>query len=347
MMAKRPELVLHIGPGKTGSTSIQSALQQNRQSLLAQGIAYLGVGLEGCQFRPARDWQSPQRIPDLLHSMNAADVKREVQDVLSAELDHLAEAGIRTAVWSNEAIFARREGIGEAIKQLQAEGVSVRIIAYLRRYDDWARSAYGQWGIRHKSYEGAVMPFAEWIAARPPRFAEGLAFWHDQFGPALHLRNFDMMPDVVADFAEFIGAVDLPAIRIYETPPPALLAAWAVHNSRVREERLPDSFRRLLNPSKVIERGVPSAPLPEQMFPTAEEIAQLMAGCRDDIDAVNNILAEKGVAPLHETERSVEKGELPVAPTQWELLQLTMTMVFSLQEQVFTLRKRLDDLERD
>jgi hypothetical protein len=44
-----PRLVIHVGPHKTGTTSVQSTLHANRQALLRQGVLYPS-SLPRCQF---------------------------------------------------------------------------------------------------------------------------------------------------------------------------------------------------------------------------------------------------------------------------------------------------------
>ena len=41
------ECILHIGLPKTGTTSLQAALSENRESLLRHGVVYPETGLNG------------------------------------------------------------------------------------------------------------------------------------------------------------------------------------------------------------------------------------------------------------------------------------------------------------
>ncbi len=340
-MTDYPELVVHIGPGKTGSTSIQRLLEAQRETLMAQGVAWLGVGLEHCQTSRPRDWQQPARIHWLLQFMSPAEAKSDLQQVLREELDRLAAAGFRRAVWSHEALFEFHPNTAGALQGLRDAGVTVRLLAYMRRYDDWIQSAYAQWGIRHKTYDGPVQSFGPWADANPPRFADHLQVWDTAFGAALVLRNYDSLPDVTADLLDFIGVAPLPAERSYATPEPSLLAAWGIHNSRVHAPRPPNSLGLLLEPSEVLAGGLPHLPPLEQMFPDPGSLARVIADSRADIDAVNAILVAKGSPPLPTMARS---EHLLQPPETWDMLQLAMTMIFSLQEQVNALRSQIDDL---
>lgn len=55
-MTPYPELILHIGAGKTGSTSVQFTLQRSREQLAAQGLGYLGLMLEEAEAARDMDW---------------------------------------------------------------------------------------------------------------------------------------------------------------------------------------------------------------------------------------------------------------------------------------------------
>ena len=334
-------LIVHIGQGKTGSTAIQRALEAGRERLLEQGVAYLGRMLEYCGTSDPRAWQTPDGAVGLLHRMDHTRAEAEIGRVLGAELARLSARGIHTAIWSNEALFARHHGAAPALAALRGEGHPVKAVAYLRRHDRWAKSAYAQWGIRHKSYSGPVMPFADWVAARPVRFAEPLGVWNGAMGADLILRNFDDVDDVVADFAALAGIAGLDPIRSYETPPPAVLIAWALYNSLRDDEVTPDRFARLLNATGLLAGPPPALPEARDLLPSDADLAAVLQASAEDIAKVNTLLAERGVAPFDSA--APANGVTP--PDDWEMMQLMMAMVFSLQDQVLRLRRRLNELE--
>src|SRR5437667_280063 len=59
-----------------------------------------------------------------------------------------------------------------------ADRVQLEIVAYLRRQDRWAVSAYKQWGIKHKTYEGPVQPFTKWFNPEECDYLTVLNRWH-------------------------------------------------------------------------------------------------------------------------------------------------------------------------
>jgi len=340
-MSTGVRLLVHIGQGKTGSTSVQRTLEASRDALVAQGIHDFGRMLEHCDTSPPKSWQHADGAVELLHRMDDDRAADEIFDVLSAALDSLDGTGARLSIWSNEALFERRRGVLSALARLRAAGRHVDALVYLRRHDNWARSAYAQWGIRHKSYEGPVMPFRDWIAKRPVHYAGTLEDWNTALGDDLAVRNFETVEDVVGDVLERIGATGITPARLYETPRMDKLVAWAVNNSRSAGEVQPDRFARLLHNAKMAETDAPQLPDPAALLPGADDLRAVREGAAADIARVNAVLSEKGEPPFDDA-----PGRAPPAPPDtWQLLQFVMDMVFSQQEQIIRLRRRIEDLE--
>lgn len=341
-MTGRAELVVHIGTGKAGSTAIQRVLEEERARLAEQGIGWLGRLLEHAPGEERAGWQRPGGDAALFHGLPPERAAAEIHTVLSGALETAAARGMNRLVWSHEAIFARREGVAPALTRLAAEGWPVRAVVYLRRHDRWAQSAYAQWGLRHKSYEGPVRPFSDWIAERPPRFAAPLRFWAETLGTGLEPVNLDVAGDAAADVVTRIGAVGIAGRRVYKTPAPAALLAQAIHNGRFPGEVTPDRFQRLGH--ALGRECFDASPLPEPaaLFPTAADLAEVRAEAADDIAEVNAILARYAAPPL--SFEPPAPGAPP--PSDWETTQVLFRMVLSLQEQVIRLRRRLDEIER-
>ena len=339
---KKTKLIVHIGQGKTGSTAIQHTLRERSDELKNQGIHYLGHMLEHAGADVPKHWQDVGGIQRLLYDMADEDVTDEVFGVLSAALERLNDAGIHTAIWSNEALFQRSRGVGPALAKLRDAGWSVDIIVYLRRHDKWAQSAYAQWGIKHKFYDGPALSFRDWLKLRPVHFAGELEYWHKTHGAFLTPVNFDEIDDVVADFSLRIGAKVMSAERIYETPTNDILAAWAVHNSRFENETLPGSYMRILNAVNLLHQPVANVPEPEKLFPNDDDLQHVLTVAEGDIERVNAILRENGVSEF--TDKTGVKAKAP--PSEWDMIKMLITMTSSQQEQIIRLRKRIEDLER-
>lgn len=330
------ELIVHIGDGKTGTSSIQKTLGDNSDALDQQGIRYLGYALERCE-TPRYEWQHPGAVNALLAADQLERRHMELFEVLRDEMALLAERGIPRAVWSNEALFLQNATAVHALKRLEETGVRVRLICYVRRHDQWAKSAYAQWGIKHKTYTGPVMPFSDWVKSRSLVFAPAVLVWETHFGKEFNLRNFDVIGDVSADFLAQIGAAGITPLRVYETPAPELLALWTYFNSQHDGEMLPNAFERMMRRNGVNIDNLVAIPPIEQFLPTDADLADLLRRSRDDIEEVNTVLESKGQPGFALGSRP----QKPIESMPWNVDQILWQLILSLQQQVDVLQDRV------
>jgi hypothetical protein len=141
------ELVLHIGTGKTGTTSIQTFLHRNRDRLAERGFLY---PRSAGRVRHVR--VSLSVLPDRVLARtptwrredfaSSAEFRREFRRNLDAEI---AGAGLPHVVLSDEALYGAPYG---ALRRLRpfVRGIAgkVRVVVYLRRQDDHLVSRYQQ-----------------------------------------------------------------------------------------------------------------------------------------------------------------------------------------------------------
>jgi hypothetical protein len=146
--AARPvDLVLHIGTGKTGTTSIQTFLHRNRDRLAGRGVLYpRSPGME----RHTR--VSLSLLPDHLltrtsswprqSAASPAELRETFQRELVAEI---AQSGLGRVVLSDEALYGAPLGALRRLRELTERlARSVRVVVYLRRQDDHLISRYQQ-----------------------------------------------------------------------------------------------------------------------------------------------------------------------------------------------------------
>lgn len=333
-----PRLTVHIGAGKTGSTSIQFTLQRNREALTAQGTAYLGLMLEEVPgLAGQHDWCVAGRPQAYFQAPDPARADDEVVAAVLDTLRRLGADGIREAVWSNEAFLTRAGRIVAILERLQAAGVRLRILCYLRRHDGWAKSAYVQFGIRFKTYTGPLRPFADWAAAQDLTFARHLRTWDRLFPGAVEVFNYDALPDVVEHFMATIGVTGLAAVAGNRTPPPPVLAAWAVFNGQREQRVMPHEFQALARPLGIVESSRREVPPLGALLPSEDDLARVRDDCREDLEALNTRLAQAGQPRLGD-------GAPPrpgSAPDGWGMDHLLLEMVFSLQAQVSRLEQEM------
>ncbi len=144
----RPDVVLHVGMGKTGTSSLQARLHRNRGRLAKRGVLYpaspgkrrhirLGLAMQPNEHSPRTsvDWRRQQ-------VSTPAELRPMFEDALFEEL-----AGSRASrvLLSDEALFgAAHDGIRNLRELLDRVARSVRVVVYLRRQDDHACSRYQQ-----------------------------------------------------------------------------------------------------------------------------------------------------------------------------------------------------------
>jgi hypothetical protein len=190
-----PTLYLHIGAGKTGTTAIQAALARNALVLAQRGVLVpdqelrIGGAVTGTQL-------------NYFETMAAADVQA-IGDVSGRLLSHTHH---RAVVVSAENLINRRS-FATLFKPL-TEVFDIRVVAYVRRQDDWLRAAWSQWGFRKAD-------FRTWLGESPlgevANWWKILTAWHAELGgeSKLIVRVFDRAAlvggDVVRDFFSAIG----------------------------------------------------------------------------------------------------------------------------------------------
>lgn len=117
-------IVLHIGAPKCGSTYLQRVLLRNQNLLARHGIHY------------------PHADDGRTHAGNARRIYEKVEAGLISK--YFAK-GVDTVFLSHEDLFARPQWGVSLSQWARNEGVSLRIIAFLRPYNEIVFGAYSQY----------------------------------------------------------------------------------------------------------------------------------------------------------------------------------------------------------
>lgn len=162
MMRRRA--IIHIGTLKTGSTSIQRLCASNRDVLLASGFAYSKAAGERSHRGLVAIAASPDvgdhfaRLTGL--GQDQTEAVETLRATLAAELEMLPDS-VHTVIFSNEHCSQRIRTVEEAtrLKHFMREFFSeIRILAYLRRQDEYMVSNYST-RLRHGNFTGIdVLP---------------------------------------------------------------------------------------------------------------------------------------------------------------------------------------------
>lgn len=326
------ELIVHLGDGTTGAAQAQRILRQRAAELDALGTRFLGQMLERVQ--PRRfDWQHEQRV-EAFHALPAGRAAAEAAAVLDAAVADACERGARRLVWINDTLLRRGTAALDALRRLDPARVRVRPVAYVREHGAWARDAYLQWGLRHKTYDGPVQPFDAWAGKRRFDVADRLAPWLEAFGDDVDIRNHDALADAAADFLGSLGLAATPS-----PSPPARpmeeLALRAIFNDRIAGPVAPARFNDLLG-AQDIDFGLAPERWLEQRLPSADDLARLAGACAVDRAALDALLAARGQPALAPSEAAglvaLDGGTL--AGVLFQMLLLQATRVERLEQRV-------------
>ncbi|MRX50808.1 hypothetical protein GI374_10190 [Paracoccus sp. S-4012] len=243
----RPQLILHIGMGKTGTSAVQAALAEGGAALAAQGAAYLGMWFA----LPGEDragWED-----------NAAFLRQPLEALArfgaawrDALLARVRSEGLQSLVLSNESLVGAPAAL-QALLGPVREAFDVRAICYARDPFAWLPSAYAQWGLRDRHKGGEPDDYATG-ARRVVRHYRGVVEWAERMPELLELRPYDGVTDIVADFAAAAG-LELPPLtdRVWPSPEPAELIARARYSAGFPERIEADRFdRRVLAEGRAV-----------------------------------------------------------------------------------------------
>ena len=187
---------LHIGLTKTGSSSLQRFLTDERRMLAASGIVYplSGRGRHGTAHHNLF-----YEISGGQRGHGKFDAALGGWDSLLAEIDEIEG---RTANISSEAFqYCAPREVGQWANLLGPR--QSKMVAYARRQDQWLESAWNQ----RARFGRASLDFREFLESHGRvvgDYARTLSLWIDTFGDLrLGIRVYDRLtetPGIVADF---------------------------------------------------------------------------------------------------------------------------------------------------
>lgn len=338
------KLVVHIGHGKTGSSSIQETLHLNMPTLARQGVKYLGLILENAEVERRLPWQRIDGSDAFFDGMSAADASEQLYGVLSESISKLRQSGFSLAIWSNEWLATRGAHVYSALEKIRESGTEVEIQCYVRRHDKWAQSAYLQWGIKDKSNEGPLRNYEAWLEDFGHRdfvFSPSLHYWDDIFGSKLRVFNYDAAGDVVQHFLIANGISGVTPITENVTPDQILLAAQSVFNARKKRRMAPVEFGPISWLMARSDENQTVLPPLDRLTPTAEVLHEIVATRQADIDDVNGFLLRSGEPPLGFDNPPMQAPH----PSPWEMDQWILKLVYSLVEEIAQMRDQINTLQ--
>ncbi|MEW5838764.1 MAG: hypothetical protein AB1717_08025 [Pseudomonadota bacterium] len=287
------KLIIHVGMGKTGSTSIQRTLREGSHYLEEHGIKYLGLMLEQQPLSHAYAWHVDGGWP-AFHGITDRDEATQQMVGAFVELDESLAPSIHTLIWSNESLFDSFSVVA-AVLDIIATRFDIQVVGYIRSPDSWVLSAYMQWGIKHKSYVGALKSFKEWTNGRPYLVMPMLNQWL-QFDPGAAFYNFNSVSDVVRHFIDNHlpeSARGVPVKRSNDTPPPVAQALFASYNSLSAADVLPTELMPLIRAAGLHKTMQPMSEYNE-LLPSEDDIAEYLSHNKNEVEAINRYFEATG-----------------------------------------------------
>lgn len=200
---------LHIGTGKTGSTSIQATFSGNRERLAAAGLLYPGGA--SCHYRLVSLFSArPRRVRDHLKSGMTDDaIMADVHAFRDGMLAEIAESDAPAVLLSSEDFFTLRPpAFARAMEFVRGIAPEVVVVCYIRHPVGRMLS-----GLQQRVKVGR-MTLAEFD---PATFERSMTERLEEILPALEgaelrLRPFDRQQlrggDVVRDLLQVCGMPD-------------------------------------------------------------------------------------------------------------------------------------------
>lgn len=337
---KKINLYLHIGHGKTGTTSIQQFFRKNRCALEEEGYLYTGLF-----FEELNDYvETISSVQEIFNRISGKEcLESDIEEVVSNLLKYSNENNISNLVWINEAILTNPKKFVPIIKRFE-NSFNIKIICYLRDQYSWFSSSYKQWGVKDKSYQGDVKSFEEWCVSQKWQgmYFNLLSPWVSGFGrDSLIVRNYVEIKDVLGDFLSilgFKGELKINKNRSNVSDTSAILSYYKIFNSNDYESNGYLMANEILRKTDIASHLINKA---TSLFtiPDYEDVSDLFK----DFQANNDLLFELVGSKLP----VVSGSRTGVRPSEAETLSLLMGLIIELSKKLNIVENKLSEIERE
>ena len=234
--------------------------------------------------------------------------------------------------------------------------IEIKILALTRNHIDYLKTSYNQWGLKHKTYQGPVLPFTDWAELKKGMLSYGrkLKIWDDQFGKYFMLLNYDCLDDAVAALIQHLPSdMRQPILDTYKnfkryelTPGPELLALYALFHNRTYDSALPLDMVALLTQVPQLRQPHPALPHADELFPGIQQIQHVMQKQMLAYDAalIDGMLKKRDQPPLQNTVPDSAEHSNQNSKDDYQLLTSLISMLLTI---VVEQGKRIQRLEAE
>jgi hypothetical protein len=326
------KLILHIGMGKTGTSSIQNALRTSSTELAEQKAHYLGMWFDAIDPKFNGNLGTREFFAQNESSMHSA-----AEDLLRYLNQYKSKSGIETFILSNESIFGAIHRVKPFIQTLSEE-IETILIVYVRNPHSWLPSAYTQWSLYHKSVQGPLKSFSE-HAPELLSMYQNIATWLESFPKLTIVRAHNSSVNVIEDFSQVSG-INLASLhtRVLDRSEPAEILLRAAFNSRHVGEVFPERFDNLVIRTS---KGIPAL---DTLYRTCFEHTGVSAMIENRRD-IFNYLKEK-LGPEFDFSGQTEAPPLPDPDMlQKRLIDYLVEITFLQAERIGKLESQMRELK--
>jgi hypothetical protein len=155
------KLIIHIGTGKTGISSIRRSAVDSALNLSKHNIFYLGNFFEYSSDPTA---QISDRFREGAHHLRkqwSTSIEKAFHQSLDDVFSGLPDDSVGFVL--NESLHHLHNPFASSLKQFEERSqIQIKIKAYARNHGDYSVSAYKQWGLKHKTNTGPILSYTAW-----------------------------------------------------------------------------------------------------------------------------------------------------------------------------------------
>ncbi len=189
-------LYLHIGMGKTGTSSIQNFMAGNTR-ILWKSCSCLYPNMN-------KKYLLSTGFINHLFLFNNPDKNLKVAEVRRA-VEFCKKSSTKKLVFSAEALFESRDGPALVKELSEIPGIDLKVIVYLRRQDSWLESAWKQWGYKTKDF----VDISDYIQRRDCNWYKKIQVWEQAIGKEriiVRCYEKEQLPNgLIPDFLNVLG----------------------------------------------------------------------------------------------------------------------------------------------